>query len=776
MLRPGILSPPTARPGSRSATPAGIFLACGAVGLVLYGTGPSTVAAPVFIVVAVGSTIATATGALRNQDAGARRPWWAIVGAEVAFITGALVRFAMAGPGTAPTGPTAIIPDLVVTPGYLLLAYGLVEILRRRRAAEDDPARADALLIGLGAALAAWAFLIAPRVGSANFPTLSQVTTVFFPIVDVVLLMIMAQMVLADGARKPALWLLGAATSAMFVGDVLYAIQENNLLGYRPWLKLFDLLFLFSYVTVAAAALHPTMRTLTEPQPVQLHNLGIIRTAGIAAVLVAPTALATLAPASTVWNGLVRLALSVLLTVTIIARIVRANNSRARAEQAARRRATHDALTDLPNRELLAETIAGWSERTAGDGLEISLLFLDLDRFKMVNDSWGHEVGDELLCAVAARLSAAARAGDLVCRTGGDEFVIALASTPPSGQAEGLAKRLLAEFSRPFTLSVGSVVITPSIGVASSTGATEALELIRDADTAMYKAKESGRNGYAFFDSSLRDQVRTRVDVEQALRGALDRGELSVHYQPLVHLTTGELSGFEALMRWNHPQLGAVSPRVFIPIAEDTGLIVASGAWLLEEAVTQLARWRTERPTGLPPLHVSVNISVRQLRDSALVDVVGDVLARTGLPASALWLEITESGVMEDPETTLATLRALRRLGVTLCIDDFGTGYSSLSYLRRFPANIVKIDRSFVSGVGEGHDNEAIVRAVVAMAHALGRQVVAEGVETAVQRDWLRALGCDLAQGWLYGAPRPAEAQLAWMGRTSVEPAAEPAV
>jgi EAL domain-containing protein (putative c-di-GMP-specific phosphodiesterase class I) len=295
--------------------------------------------------------------------------------------------------------------------------------------------------------------------------------------------------------------------------------------------------------------------------------------------------------------------------------------------------------------------------------------------------------------------------------------------------------------------------------VAKSLGGAEALGLIRDADTAMYKAKGSGRNAYALFDTSLRDRVRDRMTMEQALRGALDRGELAVHFQPIVDLATDELDGFEALMRWTHPELGPVAPMDFIPIAEETGLIVESGAWLLRESALQLAAWHAARPAGARMLHVSVNVSVRQLRDPALVETVRDVLAETGLPPSAVWLEITESGVMEDVETALATLGALHELGVLLCIDDFGTGYSSLSYLHRLPAGIVKIDRSFVAGVGEDGANEPIVRAVLAMTRAMGRRVVAEGVETETQRDWLRDQGCDMAQGWLYGRPLAAPAQ-----------------
>src|SRR5437763_1641904 len=614
------------------------FLGCGAVGLGLYVAGPAVLAAPLFLLTAVASIAATVVGTLRLRR-GSRRPWWAIVGAETAFLGGAVLRLVVPGAGATPPGPAALVPDVLVVPGYALLAYGLLDMLRRRRAVQDEPARADAALLGLGAALAAWTFLIAPRLDAATVPAAIQLTAALFPMVDVLLLVIVTQLIFADGVRKPALWLVGAATSAMFLGDLLYALREDGLHASLPVL---DLLFLAAFLTIGAAALHPTMRTLAEPQPAVLRGLGAARTAGLAAVLVAPNVLALLAPPPTWWNALVRLMVSVLLAVMISVRVVKANNSRARAERAARHRATHDPLTGLPNREQLAETIDGWLHSDP----EVSLLFIDLDRFKGVNDTWGHEVGDELLRAVAGRLRNAVREDDLVCR-------------------------------------------------------------------------------------------------------------------PV---------GVEALMRGDHPVLGRVSPLEFIPIAEDTGLIVPYGAWLLEEAAAQLVRWQHERPPTGAPLHISVNLSVRQLQDSALVDTIRGVLDRTGLPASGLWLEITESGVIEDPEGSLAALHAIRELGVTLCLDDFGTGYSSLTYLRRFPAGIVKIDRAFVDGVGQDCDDEAIVRTVIAMAHALGQQVVAEGVETALHRDWLRAHGCDLAQGWFYGAARPAAAQSALLRELAAAP------
>jgi diguanylate cyclase (GGDEF)-like protein len=768
----------------RSAAPAWLVFGVGLLAIAAIVAGPRALAVPLVPLVELGSIVATVVGIRRNTrppaggarrsrrssgriqeaDPGRRRVWWAFVAAEVGFLLAGILRVAIPGADSTPPGPAALIPDLLAVPAYLAFAYPLLRMLRLRRARDDDPARADAVLIGLGAALAAWTLLIEPDLNAAELPSLPQLAAAFFPMVDVALLAIVAQLLLADGVRKPSLWLLATANAALFAGDLMLAIRYDDPgAGPAALLTALDGLYLLGYLALGTAALHPTMRTLTEPQPVLVRRLGGARTVGIAAMLIAPSALAIAFPPPTFWSGVVRLALSAGLTATLTGRIVRANNSRARAEATTRHRATHDALTDLPNRELLTETVARWCDLANADEREISLLFLDLDRFKLVNDNWGHPVGDELLCAVSSRLSEVVRDEDLVCRIGGDEFVIAMAGTAgtevsAAGLAESMAQRLLATFTRPFELSVGSIIVTPSIGIARSSGAAEALELIRDADIAMYQAKSEGRNGYAFFDASLRDRTRARVDLDQAMRGAFERGELSVAYQPIIALDGGSLCGFEALMRWRHPVYGSVSPVDFIPIAEDTGLIVPIGTWLLGEAVEQLATWRDQQPLG-EPLHVSVNISFRQLRDPALVDTVRAALQRTGLPPSALWLEITESGLVDDSHTATDTLLALHDLGVVLCIDDFGTGYASLNYVRLFPAGIVKIDRSFVSGIGGSGSDEAIIRAVMAMAHALGQRVVAEGVETAEQRDWLVALGCDMVQGWLYGAPRPGPAQ-----------------
>jgi diguanylate cyclase len=745
---------PAAAP-RRGSAPAWCYLVVSLVIVPSFAVSPVWLQTPLALIVFVGGLVTLDYGIRRNARPGNRGPWRALFWAASLFVIGSLIRSVVPGADASPPGRMVLLPDVFAVSAYLFTGLAFVGMLRRRRAADDDPARVDALLVGAAVAFMLWTFLIeSVIVGDSG--SMLQTANAFFPVIDAVLIVLVVQLLLAGSARQPALWLLVVAAGSLFVGDMLFTVRDGQLADIP--IHALDTIFMVTFMLIGGSALHPSMRTLTEPQQVVVKDLSKARTSAIALLVVVPVVITTLRPASTTLGGIVRTALCVLLIIAVLARVVRSNNSRAQAEQVTRRRATHDALTELPNRELLSETIAGWGARAEDDHQEISLLFIDLDRFKMVNDHWGHQVGDELLCEVAGRLSAQIRAEDLVCRIGGDEFVIALASPSHSRLAESLADRVLEEFERPFALSVGDVIVSASIGLAKAAAGAEALELIRDADTAMYKAKGSGRNAYALFDTSLRERVRDRMNLEQALRGALGNGELSVHFQPIIDVGNDELDGFEALMRWNHPVLGSVSPLAFIPIAEETGLIVESGAWLLRRSARQLAAWTAERPAGARQLHISVNVSVRQLKDGALVAIVRDVLAETGLPPGCLWLEITESGVMEDIETALTTLRALRELGVVLCIDDFGTGYSSLSYLIRLPVGIVKIDQSFVAGVGEDGPNEPIVRAVLAMTHAMGRRVVAEGVETEVQRDWLREQGCDLAQGWLYGKPQlPAE-------------------
>lgn len=736
-------------------------LGLNAVLILVVLTGPDWAAAPAMALSLLSGMVAIHRGPRRNRPSD-ETPWRYIRMASWIFVVASMLR--MVRESRVLPDRLELLPDLLTIPAYVLVGLCFSVMLHRRRAGEDDTARVDALLIGLGTAFLTWTFLIAPNIGDDL--TAARFINAMFPVFDVSILVLGARLLLSRGGRQPALWVMVTACVALFTGDLLYCLREALLVDLPGMLVNAFLLMMFALLT--GASLHPSMRALTEPQAVgEQRDLSRPRAMMIGVMVIFPVALTALMPRGTLVSNLMQGTLCLAVVFTVLSRVVRSNNSRVRAEQLSRRRVTHDALTDLPTRELLTETVTGWTGRAGAEKLEIGLLFVDLDRFKMINDNWGHTVGDELLRAVAARLTDQVRAEDVVSRVGGDEFLIAVAGPAHERLAESLAERLLAAFNQPFSLSIGDVVTSVSIGVAKSGGGTGALELIRDADTAMYKAKSNGRNVYALFDATMHAQVQDRVKLEQALRGALERGELAAHFQPIIDLASGELDGFEALMRWHSPELGHVSPAAFIPIAEETGMIEEMGAWLLRESVRQLGEWTVQRGPDARPLHVSVNVAVRQLRDGSLVRIVDDALRESALPPSALWLEITESGVMEDLETALLTLNALRTMGVTLCIDDFGTGYSSLSYLNRLPVGIVKIDRSFVSDVGTDGTNEPIVRAVLAMTRAMGHRVVAEGVETEAQRDWLREQGCDLVQGWYYGkADLPANLT-GWIERRS---------
>jgi diguanylate cyclase (GGDEF)-like protein len=415
--------------------------------------------------------------------------------------------------------------------------------------------------------------------------------------------------------------------------------------------------------------------------------------------------------------------------------------------------ATHDSLTSLPNRALVLDRLEHALARSSRSGNQLAVFFVDLDRFKVINDSLGHGIGDEVLIEIARRLTTAARAGDTVGRLAGDEFVV-ISEDVELDEALRLAERLAAAVAQPTNVYGREAGLTSSIGVVHTSAGGQAEDLLRDADVAMYRAKERGRSRIELFDNAMRTRMLERIETEQALRRAIRSGDLRVHYQPMFSLTTGRAVSVEALVRWQLPGGRLVRPDEFIPLAEDTGLIIPLGAWVLTRACTDIARWRRDQP-DLANLEVTVNLSGRQIADSGLSSIVADALFGSGLPESALTLEITESVLMEEAETTVETLRSLKGLGVGLAIDDFGTGYSSLSYLRRFPVDALKIDRSFVGGLDQGGEDLAIVTAVVRLAKALGLDVVAEGVETQGQLRELRRVGCHMAQGYLLGRPLP---------------------
>lgn len=417
--------------------------------------------------------------------------------------------------------------------------------------------------------------------------------------------------------------------------------------------------------------------------------------------------------------------------------------------------AHHDALTGLANRFSLYARLEQAIADARRHAQSLAVLFLDLDRFKNINDSLGHHMGDQLLMLVAQRLRATVREADIVARLGGDEFVIVLHSLKGAQSAAHVASKLLAALSAPYVLDTLDLHVTPSIGISLFPDDDEdATGLMRNADAAMYHAKALGRANFQFFTEELNRRITERLKLESRLRGAIARNELALWYQPKIAAHDGRIVGVEALLRWHHPDGGLVAPSSFIPIAEETGLIVDIGTWVICQACRQAQAWQSR---GIAPLGVSVNLSTRQIRDAGLLTTVTETLQHTGLDPALLELEITESTVMERPDTAIELLRALKALGLKIAVDDFGTGHSSLSYLKLLPLDRLKIDRSFVSDLERDPNDAAIVAAAVSLAHNLGLSVTAEGVETATQVERLRALGCDELQGYHFSRPITAD-------------------
>jgi diguanylate cyclase (GGDEF)-like protein/PAS domain S-box-containing protein len=430
-------------------------------------------------------------------------------------------------------------------------------------------------------------------------------------------------------------------------------------------------------------------------------------------------------------------------------------SARKRAEEELRRAAMHDALTGLVNRAYFLESLERAVARVQRRPEKtIALLFLDLDRFKQVNDSLGHLAGDRLLTSIARRLQACVRPGDVLARLGGDEFAVLLDDLKDPSDAIRIAERMQEVLHTPLPNDFREVVVTASIGIAfGGAGLDGHEELLRDADLAMYRAKAGGKARFEVFDAGSRATERARLELENDLRRALERGELRVHYQPIVDASDGRIVAFEALARWAHPQRGLLNAASFIPLAEESGTISALGRWVLREALAQLRAWQRDYPAD-PPLGVSVNLSPREVLQPRLPANVADALREADVPAQSLALEITESLFVDTGDATLATLRELAALGVRLHLDDFGIGYSSLSYLHRFPISAVKIDRYFISRL-EQPECEEIVRSVVDLSKRLGMDTIAEGAESVAQGDRLRAIGCRLLQGYACARPVP---------------------
>ncbi|GAB6901683.1 putative bifunctional diguanylate cyclase/phosphodiesterase [Kineosporia succinea] len=692
-------------------------------------------------IVGVGTVLAQVVG-LRLHRPVDKLPWVLLILATVSFCGGMTVRAWAVGQ----TGVLQFAADIFAVSGYLLASLALITMLRRRVGVQRH-AVVDGVIVALGAGLIATEFLALPAARVGNRPDLVSVLAGLYPLLDIVILLLVLNLGFSTASGLASFRFLVLAIAGLFVGDTGYAIIGAR--GHLTGSPLLDLPFLLGFTMLAACALHPSMAELSaiRPRPVQAWSMA--RLSLILPALASPVVAVLVLNGGSYDNLALALATGGLIAALVF-RAVSAVRSNAEIQRGLVFRATHDPLTGLPNRDALTQNVGEMlaSRRTEG----VWLLYLDLDGFKLVNDHWGHEVGDLLLVEVSKRLRDLTEGTSMLARIAGDEFVVA--SFGQTVHADALAEKIQTAMAQPVELPGIELVAVASIGIAPLTDQRSAESLLRDADLAVNRAKAEGRGRVRVFDAAMRQSVRDRVEIELALRQAVQRGQLWVSYQPIVETRTGRPVGAEALVRWTHPVRGPISPVEFIPVAEETGLIDQIGTFVLEESLRQMALWRDE---GLLPetFYMSVNASARQLRDHSLRRKIADGLRVYRLGGDRLSLEITESILIGDNRQVLEVLGSLRGLGIGLSVDDFGTGYSSLSYLSRFPVTTVKVDRAFVTGLGVDPGDEAIVRAIVAMSTALHLGVIAEGVETEQQRDALIGLDVARGQGWLWGKAVP---------------------
>ncbi len=670
-----------------------------------------------------------------------RRPWQLIAVAAAMFVTGLLIRpWAVAQPE-----PLSSLADLVTLSGYAVAAAGLLAMLQPAGHVGRH-ALTDGIIIGLGSALLSTVLLILPTAEIQSRPALVRIPATIYPVTDIILLFLLLNLGFTTASSLISFRLFAAAMISMFVGDVASAwLGTQDVLTTPP---LLSVPYLVAYTLIGASAMHPSMPGLSAIRPRMVQPWSPPRLALIIAALLTPAMLLVHQHPSMVDHVAVVVA-GTGLSLAMLVRALSAVRDYTRAGQVLRHQATHDLLTGLPNRVLLAERIQTMLESPRPAGCRAWVTYVNLDDFHLVNDHWGHDTGDQVLAEVARRLVALADDSQVVARIGGDEFAIA---GRDDQDPTGLARRVQQVLREPVQLAGMELVVTSSTGVVSAGEQATAETMLRDADTAVYRAKSQGRDRCAVFDESMRAALRQRLETELALRQALPNGQLWVAFQPQLDPGADRLVGAEALLRWRHPERGEISPVEFIPIAEQSGLITEIGAWVLHRSLQQLVEWRAE--ALLPEsFSMSVNASARQITDDDLHLLIDDALQQHRVPGGMLTVEITESVLMTDTDEISPVLLRLRELGLQLSVDDFGTGYSSLSYLSRFPVNEVKIDRAFISGLGHDAADETIVRAVVAMASGLNLTVVAEGVETIQQRDSITQLGIQRAQGWLWGKP-----------------------
>jgi diguanylate cyclase (GGDEF)-like protein len=669
-----------------------------------------------------------------------------------AFFVGSELVASFAGDTTA----GKLIASVLVLSGEALLVVGLLVLVRKRRALSVSGVVGDGLILALGTWNVTWVLLVQPMLERTSEPTfVALIDAAYQPLASVIVFLLAVY--LLNGSRVTgAMWLVSSAVVLLLVGDLLYALIGA---GYVPESATVGtyVIYTAAYFCLGAAFLHPEIDQDSAVNLSRVHDRLQTRLLVTTSALVGPIVVLAISRPQGTADLVVRAVSAAVLAIAVMFRVQDLVRQNVRTQQELLDRARIDELTGLPARPAVVELLHSLALEQWRPDREPTVLLIDVDRFKNINDSLGHDAGDEVLQVIAGRIRQVVPPESTVARLSGDEFLVIDPTTRTMSGAGPLAERIQTVFREPVGVSQGDLFVTASIGVASvhsfNTGPDKVL---RDADTAMYRAKDAGRNCVAFFDNSMHERIAHRLAVETALYRALDRRELRLFHQPILDLESGEISGFEALIRWEQADGTIVSPAEFIPIAEDTGTIVPIGAWALLEALTQLRTW-VRAGVCSQNATMSVNVSPRQLTDPNLPSIIAEAISRSGVRPDQLWVEITESLMIADPERALYDLQRIRNLGVRIALDDFGTGYSSLSLLQRFPLQRLKIDRSFVRGIAEGAGDRALVRTIVAMGQSLDLDLVAEGVETLAQLRVLQELGCAKAQGYLISRPVPAD-------------------
>jgi diguanylate cyclase (GGDEF)-like protein len=675
------------------------------------------------------------------------RTWLVILGVSLFTVAGQTM-----ADNSLPADTLRIVSESFFLAVQVLLASALLLVTLRRNGTAILNSLGDALVVALGAWLLIWVGLLQPSLNIAGEPTVISVLRGITLATSTIVLFLLISLLFSEANRTPSIWLLFGAISLSLLGDFLFAFDKSGHASISD--RFLNAPYVISLFLASATFLHPSVRSLTHRSTTRLRQPLLGRLVLTTTALVVPLITIALFDPRNQVDRVIRAISLFVLAASVTARVIQAVRTNARTQAVLVKTAQTDALTLLPNRSLMLKHIEEAVDNAWRTGRVPAVHFIDVDRFKNINDSLGHSAGDDVLVAVAQRLTNAVPTSAIVGRISGDEFVVLEPDSVSDIEAMKTAERILECFREPLALRQGDVFVSASIGVACSpaTDSPSPEELLRHADAAMYRAKDAGRNCIALFDASMLERATQRLTLETALYRALERQELTLVYQPIIDLQLGDVLGFEALMRWEREDGSTSSPAQFIPIAEETGIIVPIGAWALIEALTHLRTWID---AGICPetASMSVNVSPRQLHDPQFVSVVSEALSRTRVQPQQLWLEMTESIMITEPEQALAALRRLNTLGVRIAIDDFGTGYSSLSLLQSFPIQRLKIDRSFISGIADDVSARSLVKTILAMSDALGLDTVAEGVETARQLEALIELHCAKAQGYLISHP-----------------------